>query len=470
MRARSDLVKTRFGRWASSLRFRLLSATLAALVLALLLAGVFLSGLFRDHVTRQFETVLTQQLDQLTARLAFDAAGQPLIDAARLSDPRWQKPYSGLYWQLDRLDADGQGRNAALRSRSLWDTALTPPQDALADGMVHVHLSLGPQGAPLMMVERTVRTADQPDTAWRLIVAGDMKDTTQAVDRFTGVLAASLLALGVLLVLAALAQVAVGLAPLRALQSALNEVHAGRSQRLQGRFPTEVQPLIDGFNGVLDRNAEVVNRARTQAGNLAHALKTPLAVLAHAAESEALRDELARRVREQVALSRRHIDWHLARARVAASQRLPGQRTLLAPVLSGLVRVMARVHAGRGLELCLEAPAPDLAFAGEEQDLQEMLGNVLDNACLWAHQRVVVSAGRDGDRVWITVEDDGPGIAPAQRDAVLARGVRLDEATPGSGLGLAIVADLVALYGGRLALDTAALGGLRVSLSLPASR
>ncbi|MGS5089489.1 sensor histidine kinase [Hydrogenophaga sp. A37] len=455
-------------RWAHSLRFRLLAATLVALVLALVLAGVLLASLFREHVMRQFETVLTQQLDQLTARLEFDAAGQPLIDATRLSDPRWQKPYSGLYWQLDRIDADNAGQSAALRSRSLWDAALTLPRDALANGAVHVHEGRGPNDAPLMMVERTVHTAEQPE-AWRLIVAGDMQEATGAVARFTGVLAASLLALGVLLVLAALAQVAVGLAPLHAMHRALAQVQEGRSPRLQGRFPTEVQPLIDGFNGVLDRNAEVVARARTQAGNLAHALKTPLAVLAQAADSDGPRDELALRVREQVALSRRHIDWHLARARVAATQRLPGQRTPLAPVLSGLIRVMDRVHAERQLDLHLVELAPNLAFAGEEQDLQEMMGNLLDNACLWARQRVEVLARRDGDRVRITVEDDGPGIAPEQRDAVLARGVRLDEATPGSGLGLAIVADLVALYQGNIALDTAALGGLRVSISLPAS-
>ena len=461
---------TSIGRWATSLRVRLLVATLVALVLALVLAGVLLSSLFREHVLRQFEAVLTQQLDQLTARLEFDPAGQPQIDTTRLSDPRWQKPYSGLYWQLDRIDADGAGRIAALRSRSLWDTALTLPPDALADGQVHVHHGQGPQDAALLLVERTVRPGDRSGTAWRLTVGADMQDTTQAIERFTGVLAASLLALGVLLVLAALAQVAVGLSPLRTLQRALNGVNEGQSQRLQGRFPTEVQPLIDGFNGVLDRNTEVVNRARTQAGNLAHALKTPLAVLAQAADGQGPREALAQQVREQVALSRRHIDWHLARARVAASQRLPGLRTPLAPVVDGLVRVMDRVHAERHLVLQTAAVAPELAFAGEEQDLQEMLGNLLDNACLWARQRVTVQASSDGERLCIAVEDDGPGIAPEQREAVLARGVRLDEATPGSGLGLAVVADLVALYGGSIALDTARQGGLRVSLSLPASR
>ena len=467
---REDQVVTPLGRWAASLRFRLLAATLVALVLALVLAGVLLGSLFREHVTRQFEAVLTQQLDQLTARLDVDATGQPVIDTGRLSDPRWQKPYSGLYWQLDRVVPGGETRRGELRSRSLWDTVLTLPDDALADGALHRHEGQGPQDAPLMLVERTVRTAEPPGAAWRLIVAADVTENAAAVSRFTGVLAASLAALGALLIMAALAQVGVGLSPLRALGGALADVREGRSQRLQGRFPAELQPLIDDFNGVLDRNAEVVERARTQAGNLAHALKTPLAVMDQAAQSAgAGAPALAPLVQEQVARARRHIDWHLARARAAAAHRLPGQRAAVAPVIEALLRVMSRVHADRGLRLERGDIPPAWAFAGEEQDLQEMLGNVLDNACLWARTTVKVDVRRDAARLWVTVADDGPGIAPGQRQAVLTRGVRLDEATPGSGLGLAIVADLVAMYGGTMALDTAALGGLQVTLSLPAS-
>ena len=458
-------------RRALSLRVRWLAATLAALAVALVLAGVFLHSLFQDHVLRQFQSTLTQQLDQLTARLEFDAAGQASIDPAQLSDPRWHRPYSGLYWQLDEVGApaDAQG---ALRSRSLWDDRLRPEPDVPADGPLHVHRGTGPRDAPLLLVERSVYPADAPQRRWRLVVAGDLQEATAASDRFARVLALSLLGLGLLLALAALAQVAVGLAPLRALQRALTALREGRTARLQGQFPAEVQPLIDDFNRVLDRNAEVVERARTQAGNLAHALKTPLAVLDQAASRADGPDPapLAALVRDQVGRARRHIDWHLARARVAASQRLPGQRTPLAPVLAGLLRVMAKVHAERALRLdCTDIPA-DWAFAGEEQDLQEMLGNLLDNACLWARTRVRVEARLDGGQLQVVVEDDGPGIAPEQRQAVLARGVRLDEATPGSGLGLAIVADLVALYGGALALEAGSAGGLLARISLPAVR
>jgi signal transduction histidine kinase len=452
-------------RWVGSLRVRLLLGTLVALALALLLAGVVLGGLFREHVMRQFETTLTQQLDQLTARLVFDAGGQPQIDPQALSDPRWQRPFSGLYWQLDKLSADGQSRSGVLRSRSLWDSSLTLQADAMADGGIHVHEGLGPQDLPVLMLERTVRAAETPDAQWRLVVAGDLQDTAQAIDRFRGVLALSLLILLALLALAALAQVLVGLAPLRALQRSLMDVREGRAQRLQGRFPSEVQPLINDFNQVLATNAEVVARARTQAGNLAHALKTPLAVMAQAASTAA--GDLPALVQAQVAVSRRHIDAHLSRSRVAASLRLPGQRTPVAPVLAGLLRVMERVHAERQLAFALAPMEDTLSFAGEEQDLQEMLGNLLDNACLWARSAVHIGAAREGETLVISVDDDGPGISAEQRSAVLARGARLDESAPGSGLGLAIVADLARLYGGDIALERSALGGLCARLSLP---
>ena len=461
-------------RWARSLRFRLLVATLAALLVALLLAGFLLAGLFRDHVMRQFGDTLTAQLDQLTARLEFDATGQPQIDAQTLTDPRWSRPYSGLYWQVD--GGTGARQRGVLRSRSLWDAELALPGDALADGVVHRHEVAGPDGARLLLVERTVTRDDDPAaTPWRLLVAADLRETETAVDRFNGVLLASLAVLLGLLCAAAVAQVAVGLAPLRALQRAVAAIHDGRSQRLEGRFPDEVQPLIDDFNGVLERNAEVVARARTQAGNLAHAIKTPLAALSQAAATALQRPdtaaELASLVEEQVGVARRHVDWHLARARAAAARGVPGVRVALQPVVDGLLRVMERVHAGHGLELVCEPIDPGLAFAGEVQDLQEILGNLLDNACKWARHQVRVSAGSvtvDGGRgLRIVIEDDGPGIEADRRDAVLARGARLDESVPGSGLGLAIVHELVSLYGGRVSLGAATAGGLRAEVELP---
>jgi signal transduction histidine kinase len=275
------------------------------------------------------------------------------------------------------------------------------------------------------------------------------------------------------MVAAAWVQVRLGLAPLRTLEASLARVRDGRSQRLEGRFPSELQPLVDDFNKVLDRNAEVVTRARTQAGNLAHAIKTPLAALAQAARPAQPPAELASLVRDQVELARRHVDWHLARSRAAAAQGVPGAVVPLEPVVQGLLRTLERVHADRHLDMRWTPPGQELRFAGETQDLQEMLGNLLDNACKWARGAVEVDAQRlagDG-RDWLVcrVDDDGPGIAPELRDRVTARGTRLDESVPGSGLGLAIVQEIAGLYGGSLALDVAPAGGLRAVLRLPAA-
>ena len=458
-----------------SLQIRLLVGTISASLVALVLAGFVLGGLFKEHVQTQFQTGLTQQLDQLIAKLEFDSAGRPVIDSQTLSDPRWQHVYSGLYWQIDEISLDGLSRTGVLRSRSLWDSNLQLNTDSLTDGALHVHEILGPQDSTLLLLERTVRTVEQSTARWRLIVAGDLKDTRDAVQRFTNVLVVSLAVLFFLLVLAAWAQVAVGLKPLRQLQHSLKQVQQANSTRLLGVFPTEVQPLVDDFNRVLEQNHQVLERARTQAGNLAHALKTPLSVLDQAASLELKKNtsELARQVQEQVISARRHIDWHLARARVSATQRLPGQRTDVAIVLAGLVRVMERVHATR--EISIETKIPDLPlyFAGEEMDLQEMLGNLLDNACKWAQSRIKVTVDLipniQPPEFLVTIMDDGLGIDDKQVSAVMRRGVRLDESVPGTGLGLAITQELASLYGGQLILKRLDTGGVSATLQLPAT-
>ncbi|MEO8544131.1 MAG: sensor histidine kinase [Burkholderiaceae bacterium] len=467
------------GRWATSLRLRLLALTVLGVAVALLMAGVVLSGMFRDAMLRQFQQGLEQQLDQLMARVSFDAQGQPQVDDASLSDPRWQRPYSGLYWQINGAD-----QSMLLRSRSLWDVSLTHAPDLLSGGALHVHPGVGPRGASLLVLERVVRPEAMPDKRWRLLVAGDTQAVDAAVARIRGMLALALGVLLVLLLLAGWAQVALGLAPLRVLQRAMADLREGREKQIRGPVPQEVQPLVDGFNAVLARNTLVIERARQQNGNLAHAVKTPLAVLAQAAEAVQKRHPpadqgatadtaLSRLVIEQVALARRQVDWHLARARAAGALAVVGQRVAVEPVLRGLLRVMDKVHAGRALQLHCDPVGADIAFAGEEQDLQEMLGNLLDNACKWARHAVQVQADvvtiGDGVVLQITVQDDGPGIAPEQRDAVLARGVRIDESVPGSGLGLAIVGDLVRLYAGSLTMDSPACGGLLVRVRLPAA-
>ena len=454
-------------RRAASLRWRLLAATVAAMAVALALAWVLLQGLFREHVTRQFEADLLRQLDLLTARLVVDATDHPRVDTTVLADPRWQQPYGGLYWQVDRqTPAPTAG---VLRSRSLWDDTLALPPDTPGQGEVHRHTLAGPQGNELRVLERTVRVGSA-DTAWRLSVAGDLTEAWEAVARFRGQLALSLALLLALLSLAAWAQVAVGLRPLQDLRTALAALRDGRARRLPAHLPAEVQPLVDDFNRVLERQDEHLSRARTQAGNLAHALKTPLAVLDQLAAQAQPPADWRAQVREQVALARRHVDWQLAQARASAAGQRRGLRTEVAPTGNALLRVMDKVHAQRHLDLGADWPREPLVFAGEEPDLQELLGNLLDNACQWAHSSVALS-GRPlpHGRLVLCVDDDGPGIAPEAREQALARGGRLDERKPGSGLGLAIAQDLARRYEGSLALEESPLGGLRVRVELPAA-
>lgn len=454
-------------RYLSSLKQRLLWLTLGTAGVALLAAGVLLSTLFREHAGQQFQDRLQADLDQVVARLAVGRDGQPVLDEARLSDPRWTRPRSGLYWQVDGAGPDGTP--GLLRSRSLWDELLQPPRDMPADGELHVHeVPMGADGSVRLM-ERTVRL-EGAGTAWRVMVAADLAPMVQASRQFNAVLGWSLLGLLGLLLGAAWLQVYLGLSPLSRLRQALIDLREGRTQRLEGRYPDEVQPLVDDLNGLLNRQAEGLQRARAQAGNLAHALKTPLTILANsAAQAESAQGtgtELAQVVTEQVQVARRHVDWHLARARAAAAQASPGVSTALRPAVDGLVRVMQKLHQARGVQLS-SAVEPTVTCHVESQDLQEMLGNLLDNACKATRTAVWVSAHVADRGVHIEIDDDGPGIPKAQWSAALSRGGRLDEQTPGSGLGLAIVQELAQLYGGALTLSQSPHGGLRVTLTLP---
>lgn len=451
--------------WPASLRLRLLAGTLAWILATIAIAGWGLSGLFGQHLKRQFEAELATHLEQLVAMLAFDTDSQPTL-TGELSDPRLRRPYSGLYWQVDRT-GDAGPQATVLRSRSLWDAVLDVPSDPQPDGGLHGHRVTGPAGRPLRMIERVIHPAEHPDQGWRLVVAADEALLTEPLGRFNQQLLLALAVLAAGLSTAAVMQVVVGLKPLARLQSALARVREGEASSIAGRFPSEIQPLVGDFNDVLARNAEVVARARTQAGNLGHAVKTPLTVLANAAAGEP--GPFAALVREQVAMARTQVDHHLARARAAAAVATPGMRTPVGPVIAGLARVMNRVYAERGLQLELAPCPPEVVFHGETQDLQEMIGNLLDNACKWAGSRVEVRATREAAELRITVDDDGPGLPAPVRDAVLDRGVRADEQTPGTGLGLAIVRDLALLYGGDIGLASSPAGGLRASLRLPAT-
>ena len=263
-------------------------------------------------------------------------------------------------------------------------------------------------------------------------------------------------------------QVRRGLSPFDQLRERLTDVRDGRATRLQGRYPSEVQPLANELNAFLEHRERIVSRATARAGDLAHGLKTPLAILSREAERAAAagHEELAGVLAQQIERMRRQIEYHLAHARAAASGAPTGARTSVLASVEGLMRAMQRLHADRNLRFDL-AVSPADQVRVEREDLDEMLGNLIDNACKWARSSVAVTASPNGAAVSITVDDDGGGIAASMRDAALQRGVRVDESAPGSGLGLAIVRELAELYGGTIALEESPAGGLRARLVLP---
>lgn len=286
--------------------------------------------------------------------------------------------------------------------------------------------------------------------------------------------------IAIITAIAGFAVVRSGLAPLDEIRRRLRGIQSGTERRLQGHYPSEVQPLVDDMNALLAHQEQAVQRALAKAGDLAHGLKTPLAVMSQEAQRAAAAGQpaLAAALGEQIERMRRQIDYHLAHARAAASGATPGARCAIAASAEPLARTLLRLYAERGISIDILVPA-DHEVRCQREDLDEMLGNLLDNACKWARSRVVVTSTilppdggshrPESPAVTITVDDDGPGLPDAMRDAVLQRGVRADEAAPGSGLGLAIVRDLASLYGGAISLEAGPIGGVRASLRLPAA-
>ncbi|HVI50911.1 MAG TPA: HAMP domain-containing sensor histidine kinase [Candidatus Sulfotelmatobacter sp.] len=447
-----------------SLRLRLLWGASVWVSVALVAVGILLFELFHNYATEDVFDDLSNQQDQLLAGISVGADGGLAVGPV-LSDPRFERPYSGLYWQVD-----SQGRSGLLRSRSLWDFVMDMPRGMPpADGEQHRHRVKGPKGEELLAVERIVSLPDYAEPLL-VVVALDASRLDEAIRNFRQVLMLSFVVLGLGLIGAAALQVFIGLRPLSLLRTRLGLLRDGESARLEGGFPSEVQPLVDDLNALLAHQAQVVERGRLLAGNLAHGLKTPLAVAANEIERlEETGEADAPLIRAQLERMQRQVDHHTARARAAASSARPGQRCPVAEVAQPLAGVVERLNAGRALSLTLDVPA-DAAFRGERQDLEEMLGNLLDNAAKWGKGRILLSC-RGAERGWLelAVEDDGPGLAAELREDAFERGRRHDTAVPGTGLGLGIVRDLAELYGGSVRLESSReLGGLKAVLRLPA--
>jgi len=437
-----------------SLTVLLIAGGVLWIALALGVAGVLLSTLFRDHVERSFELRLGVLLDALI--VAADVTPDGTLGVALLpGEPRFARPFSGWYWQI--ID----GRRIDERSRSLWDQSLSL---APVGSGVSVRGIAGPETQSLRILERDI-TLPGLDRPLRFAVAADLNSMVAEIRPFTVTLSIALLLLGLGLIAALALQVRYGLKPLTSVRRALAAVRDGRAERLRGDFPNEVRPLAAELNAMLEHNDALLERARRHAGNLAHALKTPLTVLTNAAADDSA--PLVETVRSQIATMRRDIEHHLAHARASGGERI-GMRADVAPVLDGLKRTLDLLHAERAIDVAVEISGRPY-FRGDRQDLEEMLGNLMDNGCKWARSRVRIEASATKDQLHVTIDDDGPGLSEERRAEALKRGRRLDEATPGDGLGLDIVYDLAQLYDGKLELGRSPLGGLRVLLTLPAA-
>lgn len=434
-------------------------ALAAAWIVPLLgLGGVVLDRVLVNAIIENFDRQLEFALTAMVSSADLDEQGEVRF-LRPLGDQRFFEPYSGLYWQVT---AEGQ---ESFRSRSLWDRLLGPaPAPDCREPCRYASRRF--EGEPLRVVGRHARLPGA-QTVFYFQVAESTRDLDQQVSQiraflfwFLGLLALGLLSLSAL-------QSTYGLSPLGRVSRAIVAIRSGEARRVDEDFPDEIAPLVGEINELLEHGEEQAAAAQRHAGNLAHALKTPMSVLM--GEAQARADPLAETVEAQVNIMRRHVDHQLARARAMGRRGDSAARTAVWPSLQAIARTVGRIHAARGVTIDI-AGDKAAVFRGEQQDLEEMLGNLIDNAALHGGGRVFVTVARSGETVEILIEDDGRGIAEADRDKLFARGERLDTDKPGTGLGLAIVRDVAEIYGGAVMLEESEdLGGLLVRLRLPAA-
>ena len=453
---------------ANSLALRLFIWATGWTVVILIITGVALSTLYRHAVERAFDRRLDVYLRTLVADVASPEEGADKYPQS-IGEPLFELPLSGWYWQVTRLDAKTPEVHS---SRSLWDASLPrlPDEKSSPDAEYRQGYAKGPEDQELRLVERDIDLGT--DGRYLIAVAGDASEIDDETASFERTIIITFTALTLALLLTTALQVRFGLAPLARISESLAAIRSGRAERLQGKFPVEIAPLARETNALIDANREIVERARTHVGNLAHALKTPLSVIVNEAMARG-NDPLAIKVLEQTDIMRDQVARQLERARLAARSTVVGTSIEVPPVVTALARTMEKLYRAR--EIAIDVDVPEHArFRGEQQDLEEMVGNLVDNGCKWAQSRVAIEVMADQlpsdgakSRVRIIVDDDGPGLSPAEREQVALRGQRLDETKPGSGLGLSIVVELASLYGGVLTLGTAPIGGLRAELALP---
>ncbi|WP_297582239.1 ATP-binding protein [Roseibium sp.] len=450
-----------------SLAARLVIVAAVWSAIALAIAGVFLVSLYERASERAFDAQLEVHIKSLISGMLETSATegratQAVTAPTYQGDPRFSLPLSGWYWTVRRANSS----QILFASGSLLGDPLSVPP--IGDNETAAGYVTGPTGDEIRVLQQRIAIGDEHFViAVGAATAGFWAD----ISEFARLVTLTLCVVGLGLILAIFLQVKVGLKPLARLRTSLSAVRQGEADRIDEALPREIAPLAVELNGLIVSNKEIVERARTHVGNLAHGLKTPLSVISNEARSAG--GPLAEKMSEQAAIMSTQIQHHLERARMAAQRRVIGVSCETEPVLGRLNRAMGKIYQDKGVTVEFDQTTP-IRFRGESQDLEEMSGNLIDNACKWADSRVIVKVAPLDDPATnremfsITVEDDGPGLTREQRAEAVKRGRRLDETVPGTGLGLSIVADLAALYGGTFELDGTSLGGLKATLTLPA--
>jgi signal transduction histidine kinase len=456
----------------NSLAFRLFATAAVWTFLVLPVAGLVLYSLYRQEIEASFDERIRQLLTIVHAD-SIDNAGTEPGTPGQVGEPLFFITHSGWYWQIKPLDG-GPGRRQV--SASLATFTLPSPfenNQPESEGLRWMDAE-GPDDQRIRIAETVYLFGDEVRAPrYSVAVAGPLDWLDARVSGFRMRLSVALALTGLGLIAVTLFQVRFGLSPLRAIEHGLAAIRSGSATKLQGELPAEIEPLQHELNALIQSNQDIIDRARTQVGNLAHALKTPLAVITNEASSDT--GPHAQKVVEQAEIMRDQVNHYLDRARMAASIGSVSRVTEVRPVAEALQRALERIYREKRVSIALDCTG-GLRFQGERQDLEEMLGNLLDNACKWARTavRLTVAQPRSDPRgitrrLQITVEDDGPGLTEEQRQRIGKRGTRLDETKPGSGLGLSIVTDLVQSYHGRLELAASRGGGLSVRLDLPAA-
>ncbi len=454
----------------NSLAFRLFATAALWTLLVLAIAGVVIDYVHKREAEAAFDTRLSQILTQIIAFSTLHEGDEPRVPKI-VGEPLFELTHSGWYWQITPLD-NAPGRrmvSASLAGESL----LLPSSLKKRPDPTNIiwYNTTGPVGEQLRIAENVYNAGeDESPRFYSFLVAGDAETTESVNATFRLPLTIALGLAGLVLVAATLFQVRFVLWPLQAIEKRLAGIRSGNAEKLDGTLPSEIEPLRTELNALIKSNQEIVERARTQVGNLAHALKTPLAVILNEARDD--KGTSAQKIAEQATVMHDQVNYYLDRARMAARAGLVGRQTEVFPVAEGIVRALERIHSERNLNISVDCP-PEARFLGEKQDLEEMLGNLLDNACKWGNSRialkVIITETASRKLLHISVDDDGPGLTPEQRAQGIARGRRLDETKPGSGLGLSIIAELAQSYRGTFALEQATLGGLSARLELPAA-